>query len=91
MGCFPGRALVGVNWKADEEEGEQRVADVIELEKEAVHARDFIEMETGSTCTVTFFRLEAQETTPLMSAALEKHGSLSLSRCLQHAGPGVSA
>uniref|UniRef100_A0A6N2M820 Uncharacterized protein n=1 Tax=Salix viminalis TaxID=40686 RepID=A0A6N2M820_SALVM len=57
--------------------------------EEAVHARDFIEMETGSTCTVTFFRLEAQETTPLMSAALEKHGSLSLSRCLQHAGPAM--
>ncbi|KAJ6350758.1 hypothetical protein OIU78_006816 [Salix suchowensis] len=71
MGCLPGQALVGVNWKADEE-GErwfltelettwkQRVADVIELGKEAVHARDFIKMETSSTCTVTFFRFEAQ-------------------------------
>ncbi|KAJ6726540.1 PROTEIN PHOSPHATASE 2C 42-RELATED [Salix purpurea] len=97
MGCLPGRALVGVDWKADEE-GErwfltelettwkQRVADVIGLGKEAVHARDFIKMETSSACTVTF---EAQETTPLMATALEKHGSLSLSRCLQHPGPGV--
>ncbi|KAF9677203.1 hypothetical protein SADUNF_Sadunf08G0083600 [Salix dunnii] len=80
MDYLPGQALVGVNWKPD-------VAR--KRSTEAVHARDFIKMETSSTCTVTFFKFEAQETTHYMSTVLGKHGSLSLSRCLPASRPSV--